>query len=224
MKKAILLFYFLSLVLVASAQISGRVLAGEQGVEGVAVQAYNSQNRMVANTNTSTTGEYHMPIAKGERVRVVVQAPFTLVPALRSSLVLLAQNPTVLPITQLYNPAQYTSKNPPVAVPLYLNGNHQSKATDSLPAIVLSSFSNHKTLATQLAVGTVWGLAHNNKRGLVYSSAFLKRHAGLGKADAAGLYVSNLKTNQTRSLTQLKNWNTSYGEIKFINANSQVTN
>ena len=98
-------------------------------------------------------------------------------------------------------------KEPRIALPLYINGNHQSP--DTLPAIIIVNLNSPNPSggspkrrglgggATQHSVGTVWGLAYDRSRGLLYSSAFLKRHAGLGPLGAGGLYVSNLHTNQT---------------------------
>ncbi len=45
--------------------------------------------------------------------------------------------------------------------------------------------------------GAVWGLAYDPKRNLMYSSAVLRRHVGLGPLGLGGLYVTDLNSGMT---------------------------
>jgi hypothetical protein len=98
-------------------------------------------------------------------------------------------------------PAQYrgSANNPKVVIPRMSNGNPVAvPAGSAATQIAMYSFNytangqtttgnNARTsLATAAQIGTCWGVAYNKFNDRIYTSAFLKRHSGLGPGGPAG--------------------------------------
>ena len=56
------------------------------------------------------------------------------------------------------------------------------------------------TEASKAQVGSVWGVAHDKTREKLYTSAFLRRHAGLGPNGLGAIYSTDVDNNATASL------------------------
>jgi hypothetical protein len=52
-------------------------------------------------------------------------------------------------------------------------------------------------------VGSLWGVAYNKRSNRIFSSAFLRRHVGLGPKGLGGIYVTNLATLTTAPFIDL---------------------
>ncbi len=99
------------------------------------------------------------------------------------------------------NPQQYRGNinNPKVFVPRHSNGNPvASPAGTAATQIAMYSFNytvsgntttgnNARTsLATASQIGSCWGVAYNKYNDMIYTSALLKRHSGLGPGGPSG--------------------------------------
>ncbi|MBK6929475.1 MAG: carboxypeptidase regulatory-like domain-containing protein [Saprospirales bacterium] len=98
----------------------------------------------------------------------------------------------------VFIPSDFCDANPLVLVPCYTRGNPLvpgSAAGD--PALV--GFLYNATgpgaetpYAIQSQVGSLWGEAYDKTRKRMYTSAFLRRHTGLGPLGLGGIYVTDL--------------------------------
>lgn len=59
----------------------------------------------------------------------------------------------------------------------------------SIPGSPDSFDGNYTELASQSDRGTTWGLAYHRPSGTVFTSAFMKRHVGLGPGSTGAIYA-----------------------------------
>ena len=119
----------------------------------------------------------------------------------------------------LTNPTEYCQVNPKVVIPQYVNGDPLPTSLGTAPclngvdnpaseAASLTMFNSnttgdylsspYTTLSKAKNNGAVWGVAYQKKSKLLFSSAVIKRHVGLGPLGLGGIYLSNT-TNGTNS-------------------------
>lgn len=100
----------------------------------------------------------------------------------------------------------YCQTTPKVVVPCYVYGNpaagSESGLSDALVAFDYGTsgpkdMSKITVLAKAQEIGTVWGLAFDKYTNKVYTSATVKRHAGIGPLGLGGIYVTDMATNTT---------------------------
>ncbi|MFN8344916.1 MAG: SdrD B-like domain-containing protein [Spirosomataceae bacterium] len=110
----------------------------------------------------------------------------------------------------IQNPAEYvTNPNPTLFVPCYVNGDPLASGTQvgSIDAFVSFSYNSYgvpgdplpgggtvpspNKLATASQIGTTWGVAYSKQAKKVFTSAFLKRHSGMGPLGPGGIYIIN---------------------------------
>jgi len=95
-------------------------------------------------------------------------------------------------------PSDYSQANPYVLVPCYVNGNPTSTtgnvgAEGVLVTLPYSSTGNTPAefaISINSQIGTVFGVAYQRTAKHAYSSAFVKRHSGLGPGGAGAIYVT----------------------------------
>ena len=117
------------------------------------------------------------------------------------------------------NPAEYTGNTPnppsvivPVSVTGYVGYTAFGASNNNINSSVLkmvgyndgttpgSGSSNlGNTVATMQEIGNIWGTAYQKQSKLLFSSAIVKRHAGL-KGTAGDIYVTNLNGTPSSSL------------------------
>ncbi|GAB2558432.1 hypothetical protein GCM10027190_05260 [Spirosoma areae] len=126
----------------------------------------------------------------------------------------------------LSNPASFCQSAPPLFIPCYVSGDplvagdaSTADAFVSFPYGVSGTQVGEQALATTAQIGTAWGVAWNKNTKRVFTSATLKRHAGLGPAGLGGIYVVNY-TNPASPVTSTFLSVTSLG----INVGSVPTN
>ncbi|MBD2703970.1 DUF11 domain-containing protein [Spirosoma sp. BT702] len=112
----------------------------------------------------------------------------------------------------MLNPVDYCQSNPKLFAPRYVNGNPLGGGTagssmsflainDTDSSYYVFNSGNHASTAnpTQLAtaaqVGALWGVAYNRQTKTIFTSAVLRRHAGLGPQGLGGIYAINTVTN-----------------------------
>ncbi|WP_461126013.1 SdrD B-like domain-containing protein [Spirosoma aerophilum] len=124
-------------------------------------------------------------------------------------------------------PLDYCQSNPLLATPCYVNGNPSGGGTGgSKDALVGFDFNsagdamgilaangiaapvdpvNYKIAAS--TVGSTWGMAWDRKTKKLYTSAFVKRHVGIGPLGEGGIYVLNHSAAGTPVVSQFVDLN-----------------
>ena len=119
------------------------------------------------------------------------------------------------------NQTDYCQSNPDIFVPCYVNGNPLpvgSPAGDidafvRLPYGTTGLLPTETTVAVAAEVGSLWGVAYDKRRNKVYSSAVLRRHAGLGPLGLGGIYITDGTTNVTTGLLSVTALGINVGDL-----------
>ncbi|MBK8968294.1 MAG: HYR domain-containing protein [Lewinellaceae bacterium] len=194
--------------------------AGEtNGQADVLVRLYecnaSGASVFVSNTTTDINGDYFFTgLTDGQKYRL----EFELTPTLLAAGLRMGNNgadsrtsvqfytaPTCDVEFGVFPPADFCDENPLVIVPCYSRGNPLvagSAAGD--PALVGFQYNatgnGAKTVyAIQSQVGSLWGEAYDKDRKRMYTSSFLRRHAGLGPHGLYGLYVTDMTLSPAAS-------------------------
>ncbi|RYC72129.1 SdrD B-like domain-containing protein [Spirosoma sordidisoli] len=188
-------------------------LTGEIGVGGVTVTVYTATGAIagtaVTSSTTATQGQYSItPSVVGPYRVQFANLPSGYFPGQRgtqSGTTVQFVNTTTLPVSAtislgINHPADYCQANPNYLVPCYVNGNSLTTTGNAgtqgvLVSLPYSSTGNSPTetaLALNQQIGTVYGLAYQRAANQLYSSAFVKRHAGLGPGGAGAIYLTRV--------------------------------
>ncbi|MBL7787755.1 MAG: hypothetical protein JNM36_17740, partial [Chitinophagales bacterium] len=111
------------------------------------------------------------------------------------------------------NGTDYCQAVPDIFIPVYVNGNPLVGGTSATQTAlkrmpygtngnVISSGTT--SVATAAQVGSLWGVAYDKKRNKIYTSAILRRHAGLGPQGLGGIYVTDVNTNATSNFVDVQ--------------------
>jgi len=84
---------------------------------------------------------------------------------------------------------------------------------DSIVAVNADNSGIIEHLATKDQVGSVWGLAYNEWDSVLFTSAFVKRHVGLGPEGADGLYWSNYPSTTWSGISLESLGGPSFGDV-----------
>ncbi|GAB3991197.1 hypothetical protein GCM10028807_20780 [Spirosoma daeguense] len=206
---------------------SGTYSYGEPGVGGITVTAYNAAGVAVATTVSSTAtaslGTYTLTIGNTNPHRVEFTnlgggdyESFRATAAGNNATSVQFVTPTTA--TGLGNvnfginyPLDYCQAAPNLVVPCYVNGNPLITGTAASEHVLVTlpyNSSGTAVAATSIAdgadIGSVWGVAYQRETQKVFSSAFLKRHVGLGPAGLGGIYATTT-SGTTTLLVDLEN-------------------
>ncbi len=189
------------------------VVVGEVGVPGVIVTAYPASGAPVSAT-TGADGSYTITGLSG-----TVRLEFTNLQAGDFDSFKGTGNGTSVQFVAAGStanfgvnyPQNYCGKDtPPVLVPCYVSGDPQTGSDVgkrdvlvSLPYDSQGDTPTHTTIATGEKIGSVYGLAVLRSTQKLFSSAFLKRHVGLGPNGLGAIYLTDLTTNTTSLFTTL---------------------
>ncbi|MBO0937088.1 hypothetical protein J2I47_11075, partial [Fibrella sp. HMF5335] len=224
---AILLFVLAQVS--ASAQISGTVFRdfnangvretpNEIGVGGVTVTVV-STNNVITTATTSTAvaslGSYTVTAGGTAPYRVQFSnLPTGYFPGPKGTdsgtplQFNVAANSTNVSLGVNY-PTDYSQYNPNFLVPCYVNGDPTSTTGTarnegvlvSLPYGSVGNTPVESIVATNNQVGTVFGIAYQRVAKHVYTSAFIKRHSGLGPGGAGAIYLTKPTSPGSTSYT-----------------------
>ncbi|MGN7889874.1 SdrD B-like domain-containing protein [Dyadobacter endophyticus] len=64
--------------------------------------------------------------------------------------------------------------------------------------------SSRTTIAASSQIGSVYGISFDNRNGILYASAFAKRHVGYGPLGTGGIYRTDWKTRKTKAWLDLR--------------------
>ena len=176
----------------------------DAGVSGVVVTAYDSSGAQVGTATTSGNGTYSLNVSSAatNNVRIEFTTPNGYQPSFQG-----ADNATSIQFVSI--PA--TNVNYAIIVP----GDFcQYNVGTAIAAICMrpgtTSFSSSKDLSTITSTswkgtgptlltknadtGSLWGMAFDAQRQVIFGSAVLRRHAGLGPKGIAGIYATSRTT------------------------------
>ncbi|MFN8344374.1 MAG: SdrD B-like domain-containing protein [Spirosomataceae bacterium] len=182
----------------------------EVGMAGVTVLATKPDGTALAvsytggGTATNTTGGYTVTGGTLGQIRLEFVMPdsytFASKGATGGTTILFPGNATQN--LAVNYPADYCQSTPSLVTPCYVNG--RPLATDAATDAFVkypytASGQTHNTNNTPLAVagkiGSVWGVAYNREKQIIYASALLKRHVAMldndnnGKEDIGAIYT-----------------------------------
>lgn len=179
--------------------------AGEPGVAGVTVTAYDSSGTSVGSTTTASDGTYTLTSLPDDVRIEVTDLPSYLEPGPQGSdsetTVSFANSPATGVDIGVNNPVDYCQENPEVCTNLYVNGDPLGGGTTAgSDFLVTFQYDDTGTtpapngIASGSEIGPTWGLAYQRSTQTVYAGAFVKRHVGLGPLGTGGIYAVDLSS------------------------------
>lgn len=189
--------------------------SGESGVASVTVRAFDSAGTAVGTATTSSDGTYSLSVsgAATSSVRVEFDTPAGHQSSFAASTGGTSIQFVTVPATSvdfaLIIPGNYCADNnadPMVATNCQTPGKATNTAANSnaatKSAIAYTTWSGRAAFSKVVEnqyVGSTWGLAAQPSTGLVWASAFLRRHSAFGPKGIGGLYVSHPLTGLVTS-------------------------
>ncbi|MGF7217110.1 hypothetical protein GGR92_003283 [Spirosoma lacussanchae] len=184
------------------------------GPPGVTVKVFDCNGAVVGTTTTDIYGLYTLNIPNSA---YPVRVEFSNLPAYAGqgtrygndgkTTVQFVNAPNCSVDLGILNPSDYCQATPMVTVPCYVHGDPLpgGSTSGSSDALVMFDYgtsgpkdpSKVTTLATAAQVGTLWGSAYDKYKNRLFSSAILRRHAGLGPLGLGGIYVTDMVTKTT---------------------------
>ncbi|WP_375446149.1 SdrD B-like domain-containing protein [uncultured Fibrella sp.] len=191
------------------------------GQSGIVVKAFDCLGNLVGTTTTDLSGNYSFTGLTAASYPIRVE--FSAIPALLGQGTVNGANgrtttqfvaaPSCAVDLGVSNPNDYCQSMPMVVIPCFTYGDplpngSASGLVDALVAFPYgTSGPKDMTKITMLAqakeIGTVWGVSYDKYRKKTYSSATLKRHAGLGPLGLGGIYVTDMATAATTPLVNV---------------------
>ncbi len=210
----------------------------DNGVSGVVVSAYDSTGVQVGTTTTSVNGTYSLSItsAATTNVRVEFTTPNGYQPSFQG-----AGNGTSIqfvsiPATNvnyaIIVPGNFCQDNPGSNVAgICLRPGTTSLATSKdFSSISTTDWkgTNPALLTKNADTGSMWGMAFDGQRQVIFGAAALRRHSGLGPKGIAGLYATSRTTGSVIASWDLSqapyNLTFSANNSNFSDANRGLTN
>ena len=205
----------------------------ESGVPGVKIQLLMEGSTIPVETLTDANGAFSFSSAQapaGKAARVTFydlgQGYFSGVSGSQNSTtVQFVTAPTDQVRLAISSPGEYCgSSNPAVIVSCYVNGDplaggSAGEGTTLVKFPYLSSGvpSLDNVMPVNLAkakeVGTVWGAGYHRRTGKLVTSAFVRRHTGLGSLGIGGLYTTDVNTVENKPFVDLASIGIDFGEV-----------
>lgn len=217
-KKHIFNLVLLFLFHQANAQISGTVFRdynldglfqpaipnNEIGIPNVIVNAYDATNTIIATTTSAVNGTYTLPFTVPVRIEFELPASTLCIDSTVdfSSIALNGENIRFINASTpnvdyaIQNPDDYIVTADPNMFISKFNRGDPLVAGPAASQIAFMSYpySYSGTIApvvtaTMAQIGSVWGIAYSKQCKKTFTTAFLKRHAGLGPMGSGGIYM-----------------------------------
>jgi len=176
----------------------------EPGLSGVTIQAFNASNVLVSITVSAADGSYSLPFTVPVRVECVLPNVGNCVNSSLDAQGALNDGNNIRFVTSstsninfaILHAADFVSNsNPLLFVPQFTNGDplgggsagtarvyagvNYTQSGTSAPAMTLSGVN----------IGSVWGNVYSKQAKKIFTTAFVKRHAGLGPMGSGGIYM-----------------------------------
>lgn len=176
----------------------GTLDAGEPGIGGVTITAYNNAGSAGTVVSTAGTGAFSFtPTGAGAYRFELSGYPASLYPAVAggTTVQFRADGGATGLNFGLQSPNDYCQANPNLCTPISPANNVAGVGSRTEPAFMLFPYSASGTTpaptlgAPANTIGSTWGVASQPTRQRIYVTAAVKRHSGLGTEGIDGLYV-----------------------------------
>ena len=176
--------------------------AGDSAFPGVVVRAFDSTGAEVGSTTVASDGTYSLSVASSESsdVRVEFTVPEGYQPTIVASPTTANSSGTTVQFVSLgarnvnlglQVPGNYCNNNVAIAaVCLRRGATSYFPAGGVVKATTFTSPTPSTNVSTKAQVGSTWGLGYQRTTGLIWNSAMIRSHSGLGPQGIGGLYVS----------------------------------
>ena len=189
--------------------------SGDPGVAGVAVAAFDATGVQVSSTTTGADGSYTLSTVAADAtpLRVEFATPAGYSPSFigtdnKSSVQFVTVGATNVSYG-LTKPDEYCSnlfaagmQGDQVASTCFQPSNAQTLAT--VNSTEWGSRLGTVGVATAAQTGSVWGLGYDGVRGLLWTSAAIRRYSPVGPQKLCGIYATNPATNSLVASFDLK--------------------
>ncbi|MEP7195132.1 MAG: SdrD B-like domain-containing protein [Saprospiraceae bacterium] len=179
--------------------INGALDATDVGIPFIQINAYDKSNLLVASAITDLNGLYTLSgLQDGAKYRVEIIKPqtyeYSYLGLDNKGELRIASPPACEIHFALYIPNDIVGNpNPDMAIAIFNKTNNLNINGDARSIISLKqSFLNNSaanTLSKNGQTGSIYGLAWNKSKSLLYASAFVKQFAVLGSAGLGGIYT-----------------------------------
>ncbi len=170
----------------------------ELGVAGVTVTAYDAQGVSQGTATTGANGDYTLTAGGTGPYRIEFTdlpegyEPSTHGPDNGTSVQFVLDGTSTDINLGVNYPADYCQDNPLLCTPIHVNGDINTTAPTHAMFRFEEDDRGGSPAPTQIAdkaeIGSTWGVAYNRSSGVLYTSAFLKRHVGLGPDGLGAIY------------------------------------
>lgn len=163
----------------------------------------NGDNQLVQSTTSDVDGNYTFTgLTDGVRYQIEFIVPDHL-PAYQEALlgdnlgaIQYATSPSCDVNVAFTHPQDYCESNPALVATCFINGDPLANGAEAADQDVLVGFNWDDSgttplpdhLATAVELGSCYGLGYHRETKKVYTSAFIKRHVGLGPLGIGGIY------------------------------------
>ncbi|MBL7764802.1 MAG: hypothetical protein JNJ58_01815, partial [Chitinophagaceae bacterium] len=176
----------------------------EPGAPGVVINAYDASNTLVATATSANDGSYSIPFTVPVRVEFVIPAGVNCVNTTYDNNgfggdgnnVRFVSASTTLNYAVLHPDDYVANTNPMVFTPIFRNGNPTAAGTGTPQSNFFTGYTwnSNATPVNQInqaasAIGALYGVAYSKQAKRIFSSAFIKRHVGLGPLGSGGIYM-----------------------------------
>ena len=183
----------------------------DSGISGILVTLYDSDGNSVTNDFTNSLGEYSFTgLSNDDAYRVEVSYlqgyASTHLGLDHLSDTRYARVPACDLSFGLTNAERACSTNPEILVSCFVRGDfstYRSNATIVGLDYQFNPASPVTTYASKGETGAIWGLAYDEAKSTVYSSAFVKQYAALTPAGHDAIFRTDTRTQTTQLFTKL---------------------
>ncbi len=179
--------------------LNGILEASEGGVPFVQINAYDSDSRLAASAISNLDGTYSLTSlqdAKKYRIEVIKPSVFeyTFIGDNNKGEIRFINSPSCSIHFGFYQPNEVNlNPNPDIAVSIFNSTNRLSSGIELNSILSLkqkfTSASAFTKLSTNSETGSIYGLAWNKSKSILYASAFVKQYGPMGPLGLGGIYT-----------------------------------
>lgn len=174
----------------------------------IGVKAFGTNGNLINSTVTDAAGNYKLDIPAGQHVRLEFSGiPEGYVTSFAKATTHFVTSPSEVSLG-IYHPATFTGNNPTAVQTVFAMRDLSVKTLTPISSLVkYPAFPSDNMTYTGMTLvqntGSIWGLAYDRQRKILFSSALAKRHSALGSLGPGGIYVTSVENNQTKPFVNL---------------------
>ena len=174
----------------------------------ITVRAFDNGGHVIATAVTDTAGKYKLDIPDGRHVRVeFTDIPEGYVVAFAKATTQFVTSPAEISLG-IYHPGSFAGVDPQAVQTVYARGDLSMKTLIPISSLVKypafpSAVMQYSEMTLVQNTGSLWGLAYDRQRKVLFSSAIAKRHSALGSQGPGGIYRTSIANNDTKPFVNL---------------------